>query len=177
MSKPVIQQKSKKAPSKKVIFVVEDDLARQKEIKIALSHQHHWSFEFFTTGKEVLDQLDRKPLAVFIDQDHSSIDSKTKDSIKLIDYIMEKDHDSHVIVFSETENDNLTKEALKHGAIDYIVINDHQYVKMENELRWMEGYLEEREENKKFKMYSALMTGMVILVVTILIYLYYSDHL
>jgi DNA-binding NtrC family response regulator len=177
MSKTVTQQKSKKAPSKKVIFVVEDDVARQKEIKIALSHQNHWTFEFYATGKEVLDQLDRKPLAVFIDQDHSSIDNKTKDSIKLIDYIMEKDHDSHVIVFSETENDVLTTEALKHGAIDYIVINDHQYIKMENELRWMEGFLEEREENKKFKMYSTLMTGLVILVVGILIYLYYSEQL
>jgi len=177
MSNQRIQPKSKKAPSKKVIFVVEDDLERQKEIKVALSHQHHWTFEFFATGKEALDQLDRKPLAVFIDQDHSSIDHKTKDSIKLIDYLMEKDHDSHVIVFSETENDELTKEALKHGAIDYIVINDHQYIKMENELKWMEGFLEEKEENKKFKMYSTLMTGVVILVVGILIFLYYAGDL
>jgi DNA-binding NtrC family response regulator len=138
-------------PSNKTVFVIESDPVRQAEIKEAMSHQKHWSFEFFNDAKECLEETAAlKPLAVFLDLQHFDRSHNEQYGFKLIDRFKEKAPKTEIMVFSEMENEEWAVEAMKHGARDYIIFNPHQYLKMEYQLTWLEQVIDQQNEDERF---------------------------
>lgn len=161
----------KKAPREKTVFVVESDTERQNEIKESMSHQSHWSFEFFAEARECLNQLGSfKPLAVFLDIEHFDKIHDERYGFQLIEQMKAKSPETEVLVFSNSENEQWAAQSLKHGALDYIMFNPHQYLKMEYELQWLETVKDKQAENKKFiRRMIFLLIGLIIFIITMTI--------
>lgn len=141
----------KRFPKAKTVFVVESNQERQAEIKESMSHQQHWSFEFFADARECIGKIVTiKPLAVFLDIEHFDKTHDEKYGFNLIDEMKAKSPDTEVLVFSNSDNEHWAAESLRHGALDYIMFNPHQYVKMEYELQWLETVKDQQSEDKKF---------------------------
>lgn len=158
-------------PSNKTVFVIESDPARQAEIKEAMSHQEHWSFEFFNDAKECLDETAvLNPLAVFLDLQHFDRTHDEKYGFQLIARFKEKAPKTEVLVFSELNNEQWAVESLKHGARDYIIFNPHQYLKMEYELAWLEQVVDQQNEDQRFiRRLVWMAVGMTVFFIVIIV--------
>lgn len=161
----------KKAPREKTVFVIESDPERQNEIKESMSHQSHWSFEFFTDAKDCLSQLvSVRPLAVFLDIEHFDKTHDEKYGFQLIDQMKSKSPETEVLIFSNSDNEQWAAESLRHGALDYIMFNPHQYLKMEYELQWLETVKDKQAEDRKFiKRMIFMLIGLLIFIITMTI--------
>ncbi len=97
------------------IFVVEDDQAYTKFIKYVLSLNPDYEVEFFTTGKECINNLHKNPSVITLD--YSLPDMAGQQVLEQI-----KGHDPNIIVIivSAQEKIGTAVELLKTGAFDYI---------------------------------------------------------
>jgi DNA-binding NtrC family response regulator len=139
----------KRAP--KTVWVLESDRENQLEIQEVLSHQNHWEFVFFKNPSDFKKTKFKKmPMAILLDMQHFSENSLAKFSFKLVEELKQSFPETELLVFSDAEHEAMALETLKHGALDYIIVGQHQYVKLEYELRWLEDVLEERMANRAF---------------------------
>lgn len=102
------------------IFVVEDDPAYTKFLKYVLGLNPDYEVEFFTTGKECLDNLHKSPAIITLD--YSLPDTAGE---KLLQQIRAHDPNINIIIVSAQEKIGTAVELLKSGAYDYI-IKDHE---------------------------------------------------
>lgn len=97
------------------IFVVEDDHTYTKFIKYVLSLNPDFEVEYFTTGKQFLSALNKRPSIVTLD--YSLPDMSGEEVLKEIRAF---DPDISVIIISAQEKIGTAVELLKAGAFDYI---------------------------------------------------------
>ncbi|MFN3841333.1 MAG: sigma-54-dependent transcriptional regulator, partial [Cyclobacteriaceae bacterium] len=101
------------------IFVVEDDPAYTKFLKYVLGLNPDYEVEYFTTGKECLSNLHKKPDVITLD--YSLPDQPGE---KVLEQIRTYDPNINVIIVSAQEKIGTAVELLKSGAYDYIT-KDH----------------------------------------------------
>lgn len=97
------------------IFVVEDDLAYTKFIKYVLGLNPDYEVEFFTTGKECINNLHKNPAIVTLDYSLPDMAGQ-----QVLEQIKEHDPNINVIIVSAQEKIGTAVELLKSGAYDYI---------------------------------------------------------
>lgn len=97
------------------IFVVEDDPTYTKFLQYVLSLDPDFEVEFFTTGKDCIDKLHKKPSVITLDYSLPDMPGE-----KVLRAIREFDPDISVIVISAQEKIGTAVELLKLGAFDYI---------------------------------------------------------
>jgi hypothetical protein len=61
--------------------------------------------------------------------------------------------------------------------MDYIVVNAHQFVKLEYELLWLEDVLEERRANRTFITRLFILLGIMAALIALMIFLYEMGYL
>jgi len=159
-----------KRNSDKTVFIIESDTFRQNEIKEALSHQTSWKIRFFDDPDSCIRSLDLKPMVIFLDIEHFSTRNSDPKAMSIVADLNQKAPNSAIIVFCDSEKEHEAAAALKNGALDYIVLNQHQYAKMESELTWIEGFLDQRNDDKRQKRFLLLMSlGMFIFIITLVL--------
>lgn len=97
------------------IFVVEDDQTYTKFIKYVLSLNPDFEVDFFTTGKDIVNALNRKPSIITLD--YSLPDMSGEEVLKEIKSF---DPNISVIIISAQEKIGTAVGLLKAGAFDYI---------------------------------------------------------
>jgi DNA-binding NtrC family response regulator len=97
------------------IFVVEDDAAYTKFLKYVLSLNPDFEPEYFTTGKDCIAHLHKKPSIITLDYSLPDMEGE-----KVLKSIREFDPDISVIIISAQEKIGTAVELLKAGAFDYI---------------------------------------------------------
>lgn len=97
------------------IFVVEDDPAYTKFLRFVLDLNPDFEVEFFSTGKECIDQLHKRPAVVTLDYSLPDMEGE-----KVLKAIHEFDPSISVIIISAQERIGTAVELLKAGAFDYI---------------------------------------------------------
>lgn len=97
------------------IFVVEDDPAYTKFLKYVLGLNPDFETEFFTSGKDCLAQLHKKPSIITLDYSLPDMEGE-----KVLKSIREFDPNISVIIVSAQEKIDTAVELLKSGAFDYI---------------------------------------------------------
>jgi DNA-binding NtrC family response regulator len=102
------------------IFVVEDDQAYTKFLKYVLALNPDFEVEFFTTGKECLNNLHKNPAVVTLDYSLPDMPGE-----KVLNQIRSHDPNINVIIVSAQEKIGTAVELLKLGAYDYIS-KDHE---------------------------------------------------
>lgn len=102
------------------IFVVEDDPAYTKFLKYVLGLNPDYEVEFFTTGKECLNNLHKNPAVVTLDYSLPDMPGE-----KVLSQIRAHDPNINVIIISAQEKIGTAVDLLKLGAYDYIT-KDHE---------------------------------------------------
>jgi DNA-binding NtrC family response regulator len=97
------------------IFVVEDDQAYAKFLKYVLGLSPDFETEFFTSGKECLDNLHKNPAVITLDYSLPDMSGE-----KVLSQIKSYDPEISVIIVSAQEKIGTAVELLKLGAYDYI---------------------------------------------------------
>lgn len=97
------------------IFVVEDDPAYTKFLKYVLGLNPDYEVEFFTTGKECVNNLHKNPAIVTLDYSLPDMPGE-----KVLSQIKAHDPNINVIIISAQEKIGTAVELLKLGAYDYI---------------------------------------------------------
>lgn len=97
------------------IFVVEDDQAYSKFMKYVLGLNPDFEVEFFTSGKECLDNLYKNPGIITLDYSLPDMPGE-----KVLNQIRGYDPNISVIIVSAQEKIGTAVELLKLGAYDYI---------------------------------------------------------
>lgn len=97
------------------IFVVEDDPAYAKFLKYVLGLNPDFEVEFFTSGKDCLNNLHRNPAIVTLDYSLPDMPGE-----KVLNDIRGYDPNISVIIVSAQEKIGTAVELLKLGAFDYI---------------------------------------------------------
>jgi DNA-binding NtrC family response regulator len=101
------------------IFVVEDDPTYTKFLNYVLSLNPDFEVEVFNTGKQCLDNLHKKPLAIVLDYSLPDISGE-----EVLRRVKNFDPAMHVIMVSGQEKVGTAIHLLKLGAYDYIVKNE-----------------------------------------------------
>jgi DNA-binding NtrC family response regulator len=97
------------------VFVVEDDLTYTKFLKYVLSLNPDFETEFFTTGKECIANLHKRPSVITLDYSLPDLPGE-----KVLKEIKDFDPSISVIIVSAQEKIGTAVELLKAGAFDYI---------------------------------------------------------
>lgn len=98
------------------IFVVEDDPAYTKFLKYVLGLNPDYEVEYFTTGKECLNNLHKNPAVITLDYSLPDMPGE-----KVLSQIKSYDPKLNVIIVSAQEKIGTAVELLKLGAYDYII--------------------------------------------------------
>ncbi len=153
--------------------MVESDKQSRTEIEETFSHQSHWDFSFFTDLKSMLNtNLENKPMAILVDIQHFGQNESSEFEIQNINSIKNKFPESELLVFSDPEHESWAVRCLHLGALDYILVNPHQFIKLEYELKWLEDVLDERNANKDFIRKLFLLLGFMALFIGLIVLLY-----
>ncbi len=102
------------------IFVVEDDPAYTKFLKYVLGLNPDYEVDFFTSGKECIDNLHKNPAIITLDYSLPDMQGE-----KVLGHIKAHDPNINVIIISAQEKIGTAVELLKGGAYDYIS-KDHE---------------------------------------------------
>lgn len=97
------------------IFVVEDDQAYTKFIKYVLGLNPDYEIEFFTSGKECINNLHKNPSVITLDYSLPDMPGQ-----QVLEQIKSYDPNIIVIIVSAQEKIGTAVELLKSGAFDYI---------------------------------------------------------
>jgi DNA-binding NtrC family response regulator len=97
------------------IFVVEDDVTYSKFLKHVLGLNPDFETEFYSSGKECLDNLYKKPSVITLDYSLPDMAGE-----KVLKAVRDFDPNISVIIVSAQEKIGTAVELLKLGAFDYI---------------------------------------------------------
>jgi DNA-binding NtrC family response regulator len=111
------------------IFVVEDDPAYTKFLKYVLGLNPDFEVEFFTNGKECLDNLHKNPAIITLDYSLPDLPGE-----KVLSQIRGHDPNINVIIVSAQEKIGTAVELLKSGAYDYIIKDNETKDRLLNSL-------------------------------------------
>jgi len=112
------------------IFVVEDDPTYTKFLRYVLGLDPDFETEFFTTGKDCIGQLHKKPSIITLDYSLPDMPGE-----KVLKAIREFDPDISVIVISAQEKIGTAVDLLKLGAFDYITKDEEAKDRILNSIK------------------------------------------
>lgn len=126
------------------IFVIEDEPWYADFLKYHLSMNPDFLVETFSTGKECLSNLYRRPSLITVDFSLPDMNGK-----ELVEKIRKHSPNAGVIIISGQEDITTAVELLKVGAFDYIVKNEDTTNRLRNSIRLLQENLALRKENEK----------------------------
>lgn len=97
------------------IFVVEDDPAYTKFLKYVLGLNPDYEVEFYSTGKDCIDNLQKNPSVITLDYSLPDMPGE-----QVLTHVRNYDPNINVIIVSAQEKIGTAVELLKAGAYDYI---------------------------------------------------------
>jgi FixJ family two-component response regulator len=151
---------------KSVIFVVEDDAAFNKLISSYITSKSDYEVYSYLSGEDCLEKIYKKPDIVLMDYE-----LPFRDGIEIMNVMKKKLTNAIFIFLSGQTNVKVAVEAIKEGAFDYIVKDNHA---KENALNKVEQAIRMKmlEEGQRYlKMIVRILVG-IIAVSLILLILY-----
>lgn len=142
---------------KSVIFIVEDDAAFNKLISTYVKSKSQYEVYSYLSGEDCLEKINKKPDLILMDYD-----LPFRDGIEVMGVIKKKYPDIIFIFLSGQTNVKVAVEALKEGAFDYIVKDNHA---KENALNKIDQALRMKhliKDQRYYKLTIRILTGIII---------------
>jgi DNA-binding NtrC family response regulator len=152
---------------KYVIFVVEDDVAFNKLISTYIKSKSEYEVYSYLSGEECLEKIHKKPDLIVMDYD-----LPFRDGIEVMNVVKKKYPETVFIFLSGQTNVKVAVEALKKGAFDYIVKDNHA---KENALNKIDQALRMKhleKDQRSYKLVIRILAG-VIVISWIALFLYF----
>jgi len=152
---------------KSVIFIVEDDAAFNKLISSYVKSKSEYEVYSYLSGEECLEKIHKNPDLILMDYD-----LPFRDGIEVMGVVKKKYPDTIFIFLSGQTNVKVAVEALKEGAFDYIVKDNHA---KENALNKIDQALKMKQlvkDQKSYKMVIRILVG-IIIVSWVALFLYF----
>ncbi|OFY19960.1 MAG: hypothetical protein A2W98_13320 [Bacteroidetes bacterium GWF2_33_38] len=120
--------------TKITIFIIEDNdvfaLALKSEIETVFANMQ-LSVHSFTTGELSMEKFnEEKPQIVILDYHLNSKDWNALDGIKVLDWIINKNKETLVVMLTRDDHVDIAIKSFHHGASDYVVKNHTQFKKI-----------------------------------------------
>ena len=128
------------------IFVVEDDTWYASFLSHYLSLNNEYSVEKYTTGKDCLNNLHKKPSIITLDFSLPDMTGK-----ELLIKIKQIHPEIPVIIISGQDDITTAVDLIKQGACDYIVKNDETTNRLWNTIRLQRENISLKTENERLK--------------------------
>ena len=106
--------------NQQTVFIVEDDVFYGAMLEYHLTLNPDYVVERFETGKDLLDNIYRRPIAITLDYSLPDLDGET-----ILKRIQKEYADIPVIIISGQEDIATAVQLLKNGAYDYIVKDEN----------------------------------------------------
>jgi DNA-binding NtrC family response regulator len=140
------------------IFIVDDDIFCLTLYEQFLRTLGYTDITSFNCGDEVLAQIKEQPALVFMDYNMEGMNG-----IDVLKKIKTIDPDIMVYIISGQENSQVAKEALQHGALDYVVKSSFSPEKMGAIMQRVEQlYKPRQKEAKKKSFFDKVKSGLGI---------------
>jgi len=152
---------------KSVIFIVEDDAAFNKLISSYIKSKSNFEVYSYLSGEDCLEKIHKRPELILMDYD-----LPFRDGIEVMGVIKKKYPEIIFIFLSGQTNVKVAVEALKEGAFDYIVKDNHA---KENALNKIEQALKMKhleKDQRSYKTVIRILAG-VIIVSWLILFLYF----
>ena len=114
-----------------LIFIIDDDEAFTKLLKKELFKANYTNLKVFQTGNECLENILEMPDIVFLDYTLEP----DMDGLFVLKKIKEVNKGIYVIMFTAMEKIELAIDSLKMGAYDFVVKNEHSFMKINNRIK------------------------------------------
>jgi DNA-binding NtrC family response regulator len=142
------------------IFVVEDDILYLNLINKELEKMGYTKIESYSTGKEAMHNLDKKPdialLDYFLEKDFTGMDILKK--------LQQRFPDTQVIFLTGSDDVNIAVDTMRNGAYDYIVKGDTAFIRIRHLLKKIS-----EENSRKNKSRSIIRFQIIVIFAIILI--------
>lgn len=142
------------------IFVVEDDILYLNLINKELEKMGYTKIESYSTGKEAMHNLDKKPdialLDYFLEKDFTGMDILKK--------LQKRFPDTQVIFLTGSDDVNIAVDTMRNGAYDYIVKGDTAFIRIRHLLKKIS-----EENSRKNKSRSIIRFQIIVIFAIILI--------
>lgn len=150
-----------------VIFIVEDDAAFNKLISTYIKSKSTYEVYSYLSGEDCLEKIHKKPDLILMDYD-----LPFRDGIEVMGVIKKKYPEIIFIFLSGQTNVKVAVEALKEGAFDYIVKDNHA---KENAVNKIEQALRLKHMEKDQRSYKNVIRilASVIIISWLILFLYF----
>ena len=163
-----MEGKYAKTPSRKRVFIVEDNEMHSMMIDYLLSKENTFQIHRFSSGEACLKKLNMNPDIIILDYGLPGINGMET-------FLQIKKYDSGIPVIVVTENRNmqLAQEFLNAGAYEYILKENNAFMRLNTVIDSLFRSLSEKEYQYRSRITLMLVGGfvMVIIIASIISYL------
>lgn len=142
------------------IFVVEDDILYLNLINKELEKMGYTKIESYTTGREAINNLDKKPdialLDYFLEKDFTGMDILKK--------MQKRFPDTQVIFLTGSDDVNIAVDTMRNGAYDYIVKGDTAFIRIRHLLKKISEENSRRAKSRSIIRFQIIVIFAIILI-------------
>jgi DNA-binding NtrC family response regulator len=142
------------------VFVVEDDILYLNLINKELEKMGYTKIESYTTGKEAMNNLDKKPdialLDYFLEKDFTGMDILKK--------LQKRFPDTQVIFLTGSDDVNIAVDTMRNGAYDYIVKGDTAFIRIRHLLKKISEENSRRAKSRSIIRFQIIVIFAIILI-------------
>jgi len=160
-----------------LVFVIENDHFYEKRIKENFKNDREHVFVYFKTSTTCINQLYRHPIAVLVDYDLNSLNTREKDALKILAKIKELEHDTQVVFFSTIDSKNIAEDVIKHGAYDYVVVNENSFLRLQKTLANIQHLVDNKNASAAFRKKTWIAFAIYTLIVIVIMILYFMGYM
>ena len=142
------------------IFVVEDDMLYLNLINKELEKMGYQNVRPYSTGKEAMYNLDKKPdialLDYFLEKDFTGMDILKK--------LKKRFPDTQVIFLTASDDVNIAVDTMRNGAYDYIVKGDTAFIRIRHLLKKISEENERKSKSRSIIRFQIIVIFAIILI-------------
>ncbi len=161
------------ATDKRYIFLVDDEPIQNEMLKDYLSERFLYEIKTFESGEDMLQQMHLNPEIVVLDFHLSAHIPNAKNGVEILKAVKDQYPDIQVIMLSGQDKIDVAVDSMKYGAYDYVIKGETAFSRMENILNNVSELHKVKTINKAYKRTISFLTGSIVIVVALAIYLFY----
>jgi FixJ family two-component response regulator len=129
---------------KKLVFIIEDDLAQQKMLQVHFEEAlGSYTVHCFADPEEMIKHLDEKPFAIVLDH---FFNHQTKTGLDYLDFLRKNYSSLPIIYHTSLSDESIKEKVIKSGALQFIHKDSASLVRLRTAL----DTIHEKENKKGF---------------------------
>lgn len=151
------------------IFLVDDDPMFVKTLEHQIEQKFDASISKFSTGEECLKNLHHNPGIVVLDYFLNSTSPDAMNGIRVLEKIKLDAPETNVIILSAQDKMNVAINAIKYGALDYIIKNENAFLRTQNAIKNAIDRISLANELKNDRFKIKLFIGCILIVAALVL--------